>query len=358
MNTSIELLQLCRSLPLFILRRHSINVINQTQLHLLQQPLLQIQLKWISKTTPKISTQAPPVTATENIDQAENVMVDEDEFINIFSTLVYEVGESSSRHVDRDHPLEQVIGNPSQPVRIRRQLETNGEMCMFALTVSRTEPKNIKEAMADHAWIEAMQEELHQFERLGVRELVDIPLCKNVTNMKWLWKNKRNEENTVICNKTHLVAKGYSQKELILKTTTFKEDLGALNTTGLAVERISNMWSVKVGSSDEGVLYSLEWEGTCAPMDIPKGVSQSPVIPSAGIEKETLECLRALAEYQNYARHSLYMFGDLKSNLIACVEEDVFKIEANLFCSNKGLFLLWRILFLVFHLNVVRVLRV
>ncbi|GKC99797.1 retrovirus-related pol polyprotein from transposon TNT 1-94 [Tanacetum coccineum] len=62
---------------------------------------------------------------------------------------------------DQYHLLEQVIGNPSQPVRTRRQLETDGEMCMFALTVSRTEPKNIKKVMANHAWIEAMQEELH-----------------------------------------------------------------------------------------------------------------------------------------------------------------------------------------------------
>ncbi|GJY25078.1 retrovirus-related pol polyprotein from transposon TNT 1-94 [Tanacetum coccineum] len=69
------------------------------------------------------------------------------------------------------------------------KLETDGEMCMFALTVSQTEPKNIKEAMADSAWIEAMQEKLHQFDRLDVWELVDRPLCKNVINMKWLWKN-------------------------------------------------------------------------------------------------------------------------------------------------------------------------
>ncbi|GJU37950.1 retrovirus-related pol polyprotein from transposon TNT 1-94 [Tanacetum coccineum] len=84
---------------------------------------------------------------------------------------------------------------------------------MFALTVSRTELKNIKEAMADSAWIEAMHEELHKFDRLDVWELVDIPLCKNVINMKWIWKNKRDEENTVIRNKTRLVAKGYSQQE-------------------------------------------------------------------------------------------------------------------------------------------------
>ncbi|GJV35620.1 retrovirus-related pol polyprotein from transposon TNT 1-94 [Tanacetum coccineum] len=69
----------------------------------------------------------------------------------------------------KDHPLEQVCGNPSKPVQTRRQLATDPEMCMFALTVSIIEPKNIKEAMADSAWIEAMQEELHQFDRLQAR---------------------------------------------------------------------------------------------------------------------------------------------------------------------------------------------
>nr|GEX94559.1 Gag-Pol polyprotein [Tanacetum cinerariifolium] len=39
------------------------------------------------------------------------------------------------------------------------------------------------------------------------------PLCKIVINMKWLWKNKRDEENTVIRNKSRLVSKGYTQKE-------------------------------------------------------------------------------------------------------------------------------------------------
>nr|GEV59370.1 hypothetical protein [Tanacetum cinerariifolium] len=69
-------------------------------------------------------------------------------------------------NLSADHPLEQVCGNPSRPVHTRRQLATDPEMCMYALTVSIDEPKNIKEAMADFAWIEAMQEELHQFDRL------------------------------------------------------------------------------------------------------------------------------------------------------------------------------------------------
>ncbi|GJT39435.1 retrovirus-related pol polyprotein from transposon TNT 1-94 [Tanacetum coccineum] len=73
----------------------------------------------------------------------------------------------SAQRWTKDHPLEQVIGNPSQSVRTRRQLETDGEMCMFALTVSRTKPKNIKEAMADSAWIESMQEETSISDRLN-----------------------------------------------------------------------------------------------------------------------------------------------------------------------------------------------
>ncbi|GJR04729.1 retrovirus-related pol polyprotein from transposon TNT 1-94 [Tanacetum coccineum] len=118
-----------------------------------------------------------------------------------FCTRYQEIGESSSRNIDntdmhsfqpqshdyrwtRDHPLEQVRGNPTMPVQTRRQLATDPEMCMFVLTVSIVEPKNIKEAMADSAWIEAMQDELHQFDRLKVWELVDKPFGKMIIKLK------------------------------------------------------------------------------------------------------------------------------------------------------------------------------
>nr|GEV81031.1 Gag-Pol polyprotein [Tanacetum cinerariifolium] len=106
--------------------------------------------------TCQISSLAPIVISSENINQAEshaeNDQVADDEFISIFSTPVQEQRKTSSRHVDssnmhtfyqrypsehrwtKDHPLEQVIGNPSQSVRTRRQLESDAEMCMFALT--------------------------------------------------------------------------------------------------------------------------------------------------------------------------------------------------------------------------------
>ncbi|GJT40888.1 hypothetical protein Tco_0940753 [Tanacetum coccineum] len=47
-------------------------------------------------------------------------------------------------------------------------------------------------------------EELHQFDRLNVWELVDKPFGKTVINLEWLWKNKKDEDNIVIRNKTRL----------------------------------------------------------------------------------------------------------------------------------------------------------
>nr|GFA78007.1 retrovirus-related Pol polyprotein from transposon TNT 1-94 [Tanacetum cinerariifolium] len=159
------------------------------------------------------STSAPSthtnVHAEENNnDQAEEgEQLQDDEFTNPFCAPIQEVVESSS------HNIEQVRGNPSRPVQIRRQLSTDPEMCMYALTVSTTEPKNIKEAMAHSAWIKAMQEELYQFGRLQVWELVNKPFGKSIIRLKWLWKNKNDEDQTVIHNKTRLVAKGYAQEE-------------------------------------------------------------------------------------------------------------------------------------------------
>nr|GEZ92894.1 integrase, catalytic region, zinc finger, CCHC-type, peptidase aspartic, catalytic [Tanacetum cinerariifolium] len=61
--------------------------------------------------------------------------------------------------------------------------------------------------------LKSSTEELHQFNRLDIWELVDRPLCTNVINMKWLWKNKSDEENTIIRNKSCFVAKGFARKE-------------------------------------------------------------------------------------------------------------------------------------------------
>nr|GEV13587.1 hypothetical protein [Tanacetum cinerariifolium] len=114
--------------------------------------------------------------------------------LSILSVLRYEKLQSLSHEIliiqicipyinhtisNTNGQIEQVRGNPSKPVQTKRQLAIDPEMCMFVLTVSTAEPKTIKEVMADSAWIEAMQEELHLFDRLQVWELVNKPFGKN-----------------------------------------------------------------------------------------------------------------------------------------------------------------------------------
>nr|GFA79078.1 hypothetical protein [Tanacetum cinerariifolium] len=111
-------------------------------------------------------------------------MLDGNTFVNPFATQSINSVESSSHYVDpsnmhtfyqpypheyqwsKDHPLEQAIGESSRPVLTRNQLRSDGDMCMYALTVSTMKPLNVKQAMTDLAWIDSMQEKLHQFKRL------------------------------------------------------------------------------------------------------------------------------------------------------------------------------------------------
>ncbi|GJY25131.1 retrovirus-related pol polyprotein from transposon TNT 1-94 [Tanacetum coccineum] len=75
------------------------------------------------------------------------------------------------------------------------------------------EPRNVKEAMTDPAWIDSIQKELLQIKRLDMWVLVPPPNNIKPLTSKWLFKNKHDEENTVINNKTRLVVRGYRQEE-------------------------------------------------------------------------------------------------------------------------------------------------
>nr|GFC25996.1 retrovirus-related Pol polyprotein from transposon TNT 1-94 [Tanacetum cinerariifolium] len=75
------------------------------------------------------------------------------------------------------------------------------------------EPKNVKEAMTGPTWIESMQEELFQFKRMDVWVLVPIPDNISPLTLKLIFKNKHDEEQTVIRNKSRLVVRGYRQEE-------------------------------------------------------------------------------------------------------------------------------------------------
>ncbi|KAJ9553429.1 hypothetical protein OSB04_017474 [Centaurea solstitialis] len=118
----------------------------------------------------------------------------------------------------RAHPLHQVIGSTSVPVKTRSATQNE---CLFAAFLSRHEPSNVTEALDISDWVTAMQEELNQFERLGVWRLVPRPKNKNIIDLKWIFKNKKDEDGIVTRNKARLVAKGFKQQAGIDYDETF-----------------------------------------------------------------------------------------------------------------------------------------
>jgi hypothetical protein len=65
----------------------------------------------------------------------------------------------------------------------------------------------------DLDWVNAMHEELNNFARNEVWELVKRPCDHNVIRTKWVFRNKQDENGVIVRNKTRLVAQGYSQVE-------------------------------------------------------------------------------------------------------------------------------------------------
>ncbi|GJR66620.1 retrovirus-related pol polyprotein from transposon TNT 1-94 [Tanacetum coccineum] len=107
-------------------------------------------------------------------------------------------------HLDNDpfdHPLDNVTGNPSRPVSTRHQLQTEDMFCYFDAFLTSVEAKNYKEALKESCWIEAMQEELNEFERLKVWEIVPRPDRVMIITLKRIFKVKLDKMGGVLQNK-------------------------------------------------------------------------------------------------------------------------------------------------------------
>ena len=110
----------------------------------------------------------------------------------------------------KDHPVEQILGEPSQGVSTRSSLRN---ICNHTAFLSQIEPKNIDDALLDESWILAMQEELNQFERNDVWTLVPRPKNHTIIGTKWVFRNKKDESGVITRNKARLVAQGFNQEE-------------------------------------------------------------------------------------------------------------------------------------------------
>ena len=92
---------------------------------------------------------------------------------------------------------------------------------MTVAVVSQIEPKSVEEALQDDQWCIAMQEELNQFERNEVWELIPRDESHQIIGTKWVFKNKLDEDGNITKNKARLVAKGYIQEEGINYNETY-----------------------------------------------------------------------------------------------------------------------------------------
>nr|GEY56301.1 retrovirus-related Pol polyprotein from transposon TNT 1-94 [Tanacetum cinerariifolium] len=79
--------------------------------------------------------------------------------------------------------------------------------------LSKVEPKNFKYAITKDCWFQAIQDEIHEFDRLQVWELVPQPDCVMIIALKWIYKVKLDEYGDVLKNKARLVEKGYRQEK-------------------------------------------------------------------------------------------------------------------------------------------------
>jgi hypothetical protein len=110
--------------------------------------------------------------------------------------------------VAKDHPIDQIMGDISKGVQTRSRVAS---FCQHYSFVFFHEPKRVAEALIDPDWVISMQEELNNFTRNEVWELVERPKNHNVIGTKWVFRNKENEDGIVVKNKSRLVAQGYTQ---------------------------------------------------------------------------------------------------------------------------------------------------
>ncbi|GJY58380.1 retrovirus-related pol polyprotein from transposon TNT 1-94 [Tanacetum coccineum] len=183
-----------------------------------------------SQTTPKTQSPVIPNDVEEDNHDLDVAHMNNDPFFGILipendseassssdviPTVVH-TATPNSEHVTKwtkDHPLDNIIGELGRPVSTRLQLHEQALFCYYDAFLTSVEPKTFKDALTQACWIEAMQEELNEFDHLKVSELVPHPDKVMVITLKWIYKVKLDELGGILKNKARLVARGYRQEE-------------------------------------------------------------------------------------------------------------------------------------------------
>ena len=147
-----------------------------------------------------------------------------DDSANITTSLDSESHEKKgpSSRIKKNHPPEDIVGDMNELTLRKRTVDKCvANFVSYSCYLSQVEPTKVEEALQDESWIEAMHDELLQFQRNDVWTLVPRPEGEHIIGTKWIFRNKTNEEGNVIRNKARLVAQGYSQMEVVDYDETF-----------------------------------------------------------------------------------------------------------------------------------------
>ncbi|KAD4180484.1 hypothetical protein E3N88_29075 [Mikania micrantha] len=165
------------------------------------------------------STPPSPVLDNASIDVPDHIP----NSLTPIENLSYSDAASSNNCLDiipfnKNHPLEQILGDLSKGVQTRSQISN---FCLHAAFLSQIEPSKYQEALKDNNWVEAMQDELLQFKRQNVWTLCPLPDGKYPIGTRWVFRNKTDDRGIIIKNKARLVVQGYCQEEGIDYDETF-----------------------------------------------------------------------------------------------------------------------------------------
>ena len=103
-----------------------------------------------------------------------------------------------SSRVILNHPPSNTIGDVNEGLRLRKGPGYSVNHVTYNCYLAQFEPKKVEEALKDENWIESMHQELHQFVRNDVWELVPRPKDIHVIGTKWIFKNKTDEDGEVV----------------------------------------------------------------------------------------------------------------------------------------------------------------
>ena len=121
-----------------------------------------------------------------------------------------------------NHPPKVIVGNMNELTLRKRTIDKCvANFMSYSCYLSQVEPTKVEEALQDESWVEAMHDELLQFQRNDVWTLVPRSKGKLIIGTKWIFRNKTDEEDNVIRNTARLVAQGYSQMEGVDYDETF-----------------------------------------------------------------------------------------------------------------------------------------